>query len=343
MLIILEQSCACDERERLICLLEDAGAAVSALEAGGGAALAATGLSGAERRRLERLLGALDAVARVVPLDKPLRHVSTDGKPRPVVVGQRVIGGGDFTLIAGPCAVESEERLVEVARAVADGGADVLRGGAYKPRSSPHDFQGLGEEGLTALSRARDASGLPFVTEAVDETSLARVAACADIVQVGARNMHNFELLKRVGAAGRPVLLKRGFSATLEDWLQAAEYLFEAGARDVILCERGIRTFSDHSRFTLDLSIVPVARRLTGLPILVDPSHASGDRHSVIPLAMAAAAVGADGVMVEVHPRPAVARCDGRQALTPAEFRTLAHAIRSWEAGSPLPRRVMSS
>jgi 3-deoxy-7-phosphoheptulonate synthase len=243
-------------------------------------------------------------------------------------VGSTVIGGGELTLIAGPCAVENEDQLIPLARQIRDAGADLLRGGAYKPRSSPYAFQGLGREGLMLLARARDETGLGIVSEAVDAPSLELVEEYADVVQIGARNMQNFELLKRAGKCSRPIFLKRGMSAGLEDLLLAAEYVLDGGNPDVILCERGIRSFSDHSRYTLDISIVPLLKQRTHLPIFVDPSHASGIRSSVAPLARAAVAAGADGVMVEVHPDPEQALCDGPQSLLPAEFSRLAGELR---------------
>ena len=240
----------------------------------------------------------------------------------------QAIGSERLTLIAGPCAVESREQLVPLACSLKQAGADWLRGGVYKPRTHPGDFQGLGPEGVQILAQARARSGLPVVTEVVDSASFAAVRPVADMVQVGARNMQNFELLKEIGRDDIPVLLKRGFSADLDEWLAAVEYLQAGGNERIVLCERGIRTFSRHSRFTLDLSVIPVLRRRTGLPIVVDPSHATGDARSVPSMAKAAVAAGADGVMIEVHPDPASAACDGAQALKPAEFSTLAAELR---------------
>ena len=223
-------------------------------------------------------------------------------------------------VIAGPCSVESAEQLLLVARAARDAGALLLRGGAFKPRSSPYAFQGLGERGLELLANAREETGLLVVTEALDLESLERVAEHADVVQVGTRNMSNFSLLKAVGRCGRPVLLKRGFSSTLEEWLLAAEYVLAAGNPDVILCERGVRTFGDHARFVLDLNIVPAAKALSHLPVIADPSHGTGRADCVEPLARASVAVGADGVMMEVHPEPDAALSDGPQALLPGRL-----------------------
>jgi 3-deoxy-7-phosphoheptulonate synthase len=247
-----------------------------------------------------------------------------------------------LTLIAGPCAVESEEQMLPLACRLAESGADFLRGGAYKPRSSPYDFQGLGEPGLRLLALAGREAGLPVITEAVDERSFALVERYADVVQIGARNMQNFSLLKRVGRGTLPVFLKRGLSASLEEWLLAAEYVLDQGNRNVMLCERGIRTFSNHSRFTLDISVIPQVKRLSRLPVFVDPSHASGVRESVAPLARAAVAAGADGVMVEVHPDPEHARCDGRQSLAVDEFGALAAELRGLFSFFARPREEVS-
>jgi len=294
----------------------------------------AVGVVGYDEAPHPDLFEALPGVDLVLPVNHAARRVGRQAREGDTVVrvGGVEIGSGSLTLVAGPCAVENEEQLMSVARLARDAGADVLRGGAYKPRTSPYDFQGLGEEGLKLLARAGRETGLPVVTEAVDEASLALVEEYGDIIQIGARNMQNFELLKRAGKARRPVLLKRGMAAGLEDLLMCAEYVLDAGNPDVILCERGIRTFSDHSRYTLDLAIVPLLERLTHLPVFVDPSHASGRRSSVGPLARASVAAGADGVMIEVHPEPAEALCDGPQSLRPEEFVALAASLRGLAA-----------
>jgi 3-deoxy-7-phosphoheptulonate synthase len=233
----------------------------------------------------------------------------------------------DFTLIAGPCTVESLEQTLVTAYSVAAGGAAMLRGGAYKPRTSPHSFQGLGREGLRILGEARDATGLPIVTELTDVREIDAVLEVADVVQVGARNMQNYALLTEIGRSGRPALLKRGPASTIDDLLQAAEYILTEGNDAVTLCERGIRTFEHATRFTLDLSAVPVLKERTQLPVIVDPSHAAGRRELVRPLSLAAVAAGADGLIVEVHPNPAEALCDGPQALTTAEFAGFAREV----------------
>ncbi len=244
---------------------------------------------------------------------------NTDGGRRVNVCGV-TFGGAGLVIIAGPCTVESREQMLEVASAVKEAGADILRGGAFKPRVSPYTFQGLCYEGLALLAEARELTGLPVVTEVLDTQDLDEVSAVADMLQVGSRNMHNTALLKAVGASGKPVLLKRGMSATLEEYLYAAEYVLDAGAHDVVLCERGIRTFETATRFTLDLSVVPLLKERTWLPVLVDPSHATGRAELVPPMARAAVACGADGVMVEVHAHPDQAWCDGEQSLTPEIF-----------------------
>ena len=227
----------------------------------------------------------------------------------------RRIGGDHFVTIAGPCAVESRDVMLETARAVRDGGAGLLRGGAYKPRTSPYSFQGLGEAGLRLLAEAKEETGLPIVTELMDARDLEPVLEVADVIQIGARNMQNYALLAEVGRSGRPALIKRGLSATLEELLMAAEYVLKEGNEQVILCERGIRTFETAYRFTLDLTAIPVLKELSHLPVVVDPSHAAGRRDLVEPLSLAAAAVGADGIIVEVHPAPEEAICDGPQQL----------------------------
>jgi 3-deoxy-7-phosphoheptulonate synthase len=279
------------------------------------------------------LFETLPGVEIVLPVHHVVERASRHSRKEDSIVrvGGREIGSGGFTLVAGPCAVEEEEQVLAVARAVRQAGADMLRGGAYKPRSSPYDFQGIGEPGLRMLARARQETGLPVITEAVDEASLALVEEYGDVVQIGARNMQNFQLLKRAGRGPRPVLLKRGMAATVEDLLLSAEYVLDAGNPNVILCERGIRTFATHSRFTLDLSVLPVLERITHLPVFVDPSHASGRRSSVAALARAALAAGADGVLIEVHVDPDRALSDGPQSLRPSEFAALAATLRALE------------
>lgn len=272
-----------------------------------------------------RELEVLDGVQRVIEVSVPYKLASRAFHPLDTVIelGATSIGGKGIVVMAGPCAVESADQIRTIAAAVSRAGARVLRGGAFKPRTSPYSFQGLGVEGLRLLREAADAHGMLVVTEAMDPSQVELVARYADIVQIGARNMQNFNLLREAGRAERPVLLKRGFSATIKEFLMAAEYIMAGGNERVILCERGIRTFSDFTRFTLDLAAVPVLKRETHLPVIVDPSHATGRRDMVIPMARAAIAAGADGVMVEVHHRPEEALSDGPQALLPEQFAQL--------------------
>jgi 3-deoxy-7-phosphoheptulonate synthase len=290
-------------------------------------AIGVTGNRGAvEAPALESLPGVLE----VIPVTHAYKLVSREVKPEDSVVriGNVAVGGVDLVVVAGPCAVESLEQTLRVAREVKKGGAHLLRGGAYKPRTSPYAFQGLGEKGLEILAAAREETGLPVVTEALDHESLDLVEQYADAIQIGARNMQNFSLLKRAGRARKPVILKRGMSATLEEFLMSAEYILAEGNYQVVLCERGVRTFSDFSRNTLDLAVVPAVKKLSHLPILVDPSHGTGRRDKVAPLSRAAAAVGADGVMIEVHHDPDVALSDGPQSITPEMFAELVGDLR---------------
>lgn len=319
---------------------EDVAHVVERVEAAGGRANVSHGVS----RTIIGLVGDVDGfhhlnlramrgVAAVHRISDPYKLVSRQHHPdrSTVWVGRahRVpIGPGSFTLIAGPCAVETPEQTLEAAIMAKAAGATLLRGGAYKPRTSPYAFQGLGPRGLEVLATVGEEVGLPVVTEVVDAADVALVAEHADMLQVGTRNAQNFGLLQAVGDAGKPVLLKRGFSSTIEEWLLAAEYVAERGNLDVVLCERGIRTFEPSTRNTLDIAAVPVVQAASHLPIIVDPSHAAGRRDLVVPLSRAAIAVGADGVIVDVHPDPEVALCDGPQALVGAELRELAQACR---------------
>jgi|SRR5581483_2474425 len=252
---------------------------------------------------------------------------TTHGEHSVLEIGGRMVGGESFALIAGPCTVESREQTMQTARAVSDAGATMLRGGAYKPRTSPYAFQGLGQEGLRMLAEAKAETGLPVVTELMDVADIDAVLDVADVVQIGARNMQNYPLLAEVGRSGRPALLKRGLSSTIDELLMAAEYILKEGNGDVMLCERGIRTFENAYRFTLDLMAVPVLKERSHLPVIVDPSHAAGRRDLVTPLSLAAAAVGADGIIVEVHPNPEEAICDGPQQLRADEFADFAAAV----------------
>lgn len=240
-----------------------------------------------------------------------------------IKVGDAVFGDNSMPVIAGPCAVESQDQVSCIARSVKQAGAKVFRGGVFKPRTSPYAFQGLGEKGLHFLCRVREKTGLPVITEVLDLTTFDSVEACTDIIQIGTRNMQNFSLLKRAGKSSKPILLKRGMSATLSEWLMAAEYIMEQGNSQIVLCERGIRTFATHSRNTLDLSIIPAVKKLSHLPIIVDPSHATGVRDQVYSMACACAAADADGILIEVHNEPEHARCDGAQSLYPDQFTRL--------------------
>jgi 3-deoxy-7-phosphoheptulonate synthase len=270
-----------------------------------------------DREHVARLgLEGAPGVGQVVPILKPYKLASSQMRERTVIdIGGRLIGGDNFSLIAGPCTVESRDQTLTAARAVRDAGGSLFRGGAYKPRSSPYSFQGLGQEGLRLLAEAREETGLPIVTELMDARDLEPVLEVADVIQVGARNMQNYPLLSEIGRSGKPVLIKRGLSSTLEELLMAAEYVLKEGNPNVLLCERGIRTFETAYRFTLDITAVPVLKELTHLPVIVDPSHAAGRRDLVGPLSYAAAAAGADGIIVEVHPDPDEAICDGPQQL----------------------------
>jgi len=272
-----------------------------------------------------RSLEQMPGVEKIVPIMKPYKLVSREGREENTIINVRgvSIGGESITIIAGPCAVESREQLLTAARQVKTAGGHIIRGGAFKPRTSPYSFQGLEEEGLKILKEASLETGLPVVTEVIDEHSLHLSIDYVDIIQIGARNMQNFRLLKAAGQTDKPILLKRGMAATIEEWLMAAEYIMSEGNGKVILCERGIRTFETATRNTLDLSAVPMVKRLSHLPVIVDPSHATGDRQLVLPMSLAAIASGADGLILEMHPEPAQALSDGPQSLTPEDLEHL--------------------
>ncbi len=328
MLVVMSAQ-ATEEQVRAVCeKIESVGLRPHAILGAQRTAIGITGNQGMVEIGLEDMPG----VQEVIRVSKPYKLVSRDVKSENSVItftgSDTTIGGPDLAVIAGPCAVESREQAFTAAERVAKTGARFFRGGAYKPRTSPYAFQGLGEEGLRILSDIRQRFGLLIVTEAVDYESLDLVERYADMIQIGARNMQNFSLLKRAGRARRPVLLKRGMSATLEEFLMAAEYVMSEGNYQVVLCERGVRTFADHTRNTLDLSIVPAVHRLSHLPILVDPSHGTGKRDKVIPLSRAGIAVGADGLIVEVHPDPDRAMSDGPQSLYPEQFEELMAEMR---------------
>jgi 3-deoxy-7-phosphoheptulonate synthase len=296
-----------------------------------GAQRTAIGITGNQGEVDRGNLESLSGVAEVIRVSKAYKLASRDVKEEDTIVRfpgtSAAIGGRDLAVIAGPCSIETREQAFAIAAEVAGGGAQFFRGGAYKPRTSPYAFQGLGLEALKIMAEIRDKFGLRIVTEALDSESLELVAEWADVIQIGARNMQNFSLLKKAGKLRKPVLIKRGMSATLEEFLMAAEYVMSEGNYEVILCERGVRTFTDHARNTLDLSIVPALRHVSHLPILVDPSHGTGRRDSVLPMARAAIAAGADGVIVEVHNHPESALSDGPQSLFPAQFATMMSEI----------------
>lgn len=331
-MLVVMQANATDEQVRAVCeRVEALGYKAHPIPGAGRTAIGITGNTGAVD------IGSLEAMAGVVeciPVSKPYKLVSRDIKQDnsivrvPTPLGEVSFGGPAIAVVAGPCAIESEAQAFAVADAVKKVGARLFRGGAYKPRTSPYSFQGLGEPGLKILAAVRDKFGLGIVTEAIDNESLDLVERYADVIQIGARNMQNFSLLKRAGRAKKPVLLKRGMSATLDEFLMAAEYVMAEGNYNVILCERGVRTFSDHTRNTLDLSIIPAVQRRSHLPIVVDPSHGTGRRNKVLPLSRAAIAVGADGILVEVHNDPDRALSDGAQSIVPEEFEQLMREAR---------------
>ncbi len=328
MLIVMEQSVSDAQIQAVVDLIVSKGFKAHPIP---GSLRTAIGITGNQGPLDPEEFETLPGVIRAIPVTQPFKLVSREVKREDTVirVGDVSLGGGGFCVIAGPCAVESEKQTLAIAQRVRAAGADLLRGGAFKPRTSPYSFQGLGREGLEILAKARRETGLPIVTEALDTESVDLVAEYADVIQVGARNMQNFSLLKRVGRARRPVMLKRGMSATIDELLMSAEYIAAEGNYAIFLCERGVRTFSNHTRNTLDLSAVPAVKRLSHLPIIVDPSHGTGRRDKVPPLARAAVAVGADGVMIEVHDHPEKALSDGPQALYPDQFETLMGEIRS--------------
>src|SRR3954463_4128636 len=291
--------------------------------------IAVVGEVGARRPQLMSRLAALPGVETVTPISRPFKLVSREFHPEDTVIRvlDAAVGDGSLTIMAGPCSVESREQLLDTVDYVAANGATVIRGGAFKPRTSPYSFQGLGVEALRYLAEARERTGLPVITEVMEPNQVDIVAEYADILQIGTRNMQNFSLLRDVGRVARPVMLKRGYGATVEEWLMAAEYIVSSGNPNVILCERGIRTFETSTRNTMDLAAVPLVNRLAHLPVIVDPSHATGKRWLVKPLSVGGVAVGADGVMVEVHPHPEDALSDGEQSLTFDMYREMVDAL----------------
>ncbi|QUH29672.1 3-deoxy-7-phosphoheptulonate synthase [Vallitalea guaymasensis] len=322
MVIVMKAKTPRANIDKLIKKLEDMGLGVHETI---GQNYSILGLIGDTSKLNKEQIEVYDDVEKVMRVQHPFKLASRLFHPEDsvITVGNTKVGGDNLTIIAGPCSVETEEQMIEVARDVKRAGATLLRGGAYKPRSSPYSFQGLGEDGLKLLKKASEETGLPIVTEAICLDTIDVVAKYSDVIQIGARNMQNFALLKKAGKLGKPVLLKRGLSATIEEWLMAAEYIMSEGNEDVILCERGIRTFETYTRNTLDLSAIPVIKEISHLPIIVDPSHATGKWKMVRPLSKGAVAVGADGLMIEVHNNPECALCDGAQSLKPSKFKEL--------------------
>ena len=329
-MLVVMQAHATEEQIRAVCQkIELMGYRPHAMP---GATRTAIGVTGNQGEVEQGTLGEMPGVQEVIRVSKPYKLVSRDVKEENTVLRfagtDATIGGKNLAVIAGPCAIENRDQAFAVAERVARAGAQFFRGGAYKPRTSPYTFQGLGEAGLRIMAEIRDRFGMKIITEAIDNESLELVAEYADVIQIGARNMQNFSLLKRAGRAKKPVMVKRGMSATLEEFLMAAEYVMSEGNYQVILCERGVRTFADHTRNTLDLSIVPAVQRLSHLPIVVDPSHGTGKRNKVTPMSRAAVAVGADGLIVEVHNEPDKALSDGAQSLFPEQFEELMVQVR---------------
>lgn len=325
MIVVLKRGAEQDKREQLINWLKNQGLGVHISE---GEYQTVLGLIGDTARVDMDLIESLSIVDSVKRVTEPFKCCNRKFHPDDMIVqvGDVKVGGGNFCMIAGPCSVESEEQIVAVAKAVKASGANMLRGGAFKPRTSPYDFQGLKAEGIELLKIARQETGLPIVTEIMG-TNYLPLFEDVDVIQVGARNMQNFDLLKAVGRQEKPVMIKRGMSATYEEWLMSAEYVMAGGNENVILCERGVRTFETYTRNTLDLAAIPVLRKLTHLPIIVDPSHATGKSWLVDPLAMGAVATGCDGLLIEVHNDPAHALCDGPQSLKPEQFDALAKKL----------------
>ena len=321
MIAVLKHGTTAQQTEHLVTWLRNMNLDVHISE---GQDITILGLIGDTSRVDMDLLSSLEIVETVKRVSEPFKQANRKFHPADTViqVGNAKFGGGHFAMIAGPCSVESEDQIIEVAAAVKEAGADVLRGGAFKPRTSPYAFQGMKDEGIRLLLKAKEATGLPIITEIMNIRAL-DLFADVDIIQVGARNMQNFDLLQELGKTNKPILLKRGLANTLQELLMSAEYIMSEGNENVILCERGIRSFETYTRNTLDLSAVPVLHELTHLPVVVDPSHATGKAKLVPPMAAAAAASGADGIMVEVHNNPACALCDGAQSLTPAQFAQL--------------------
>jgi 3-deoxy-7-phosphoheptulonate synthase len=345
MLVVMKHGASVAEVDAVVAVIEEMGYQARPMP---GAQRTAVGLVGNDGRVDSSRISALSGVAQVIHVTQPYKQVSREWRPENTIVTIAPgvdVGGNEVVIMAGPCSVESEEQIVLAARQVKAAGASCLRGGAFKPRSSPYSFQGLGEIGLRYLATARRETGLAIVTEAMDEQGAELVAEYADCIQIGARNMQNYSLLKFVGTLGKPVLLKRGLAATINDLLLSAEYILASGNKDVILCERGVRTFDPATRNMFDLTAIPIVQQLSHLPIVADPSHGTGIRDLVLPMARAAVAAGANGILVEVHPNPERALSDGAQSLYPEQFVQLVGELRAIAAAigrtlAPLPRTV---
>jgi 3-deoxy-7-phosphoheptulonate synthase len=326
MLIVMNSDAEQGEIDSVVRAVESLGCRAHVMP---GASRTAVGVTGNQQAIDTGPFASLPGVAEAIRVTKPFKLTSLDARPERTVVdiNGAKIGGGALAVIAGPCAIENREQAFAVAEAVQRSGAQFFRGGAFKPRTSPYSFAGLGEEGLKILGEVREKFGLRVVTEALDESTVDLVEKCADVIQIGSRNMQNFTLLRRAGRSRLPVLLKRGMAATLEEWLLAAEYVMAEGNYQIVLCERGVRTFSQHARNTLDLAAIPAMRRISHLPLIVDAAHGTGHNYMVGPLARAGVAAGADGVMIEVHPRPEAALSDGEQTLTLEEYERLVQQL----------------
>lgn len=331
MIIVMERSASLEQIRLVSEKLKERGFQVHTSE---GVERTIIGAIGEKTQEVMDHFLTLEGVEKVVPVVHPFKLASREFQNEPTLinVGDLTIGNGNMVIIAGPCAVEGRDNFLEIAREVKDAGASMLRGGAFKPRTSPYSFQGLEKEGLEILAEARELTGLPVVTEIVDPRLVEMVSRYVDVLQVGARNMQNFFLLRELGGINKPVLLKRGASATIEEWIMAAEYIISSGNSQVIMCERGIRTFEKFTRNTLDLSAVPLVKQLTHLPVIVDPSHGTGKWKLVEPMALAAVGAGCDGIMVEVHQKPSEALSDGPQSLKPDNFRNLVKKVNNLAA-----------
>ncbi len=342
MLITMKRSATADQVQHVCDIIEAMGFEARPMPGG---VRTAIGVVGNDTPVTEAPFRGLEGVSRVIAVSAPYKQVSREWKPQPTVVelenGVKV-GGKDLVVMGGPCAVESEEQLMAAAKVVAEAGGVILRGGAFKPRTSPYSFQGLGNRGLDILSMAREEYGLAIITEAMDMESADLVAEKADIIQIGARNMQNYPLLRHIGKLQKPVMLKRGMSATIKEWLLAAEYILSGGNEQVILCERGIRGFDDATRNVMDVGAIALVKELSHLPVIADPSHATGRRSLVAPVARASVAVGADGVIVETHPKPHEALSDGPQALFPSQFKEMVESLRAIAATLDRPMATLS-